>query len=296
VFCAKAGKEVHKLSQMVNFIEAANGYDKKQVDAYFEKITNEYQNVYNECVTLQDRQEKLEAENGDLVESVQSLRAEKGEVDATLATLRDEIEALKSENAKLASVGAPVAANDEMYNALAEEAEAMTNRLKAEIDVLKTENYRLNGLLKEQSEAKTGDRGPLDEETVPKNRFDAITAAYISLTEEKREDKVLLSILQRENEELKNENIRLGKSVKKRLGAESEVISKALLDAEVIANQIISDAREKALSIVEDAKVDFNKIFEDRRKLLDEIDSVQQGLQGLITRGNTFDELFAENQ
>jgi cell division septum initiation protein DivIVA len=281
---------------MVNFIEAANGYDKKQVDAYFEKITNEYQNVYNECVTLQDRQEKLEAENGDLAESVQSLRAEKSEVDATLAALREEVEALKSENVKLAEGGAPAAANDEMYNALAEEAEAMTNRLKAEIDVLKTENYRLNGILKEQSEAKTGDKGPLDEETVPKNRFDAITAAYISLTEEKREDKVLLSILQRENEELKNENIRLGKSVKKRLGAESEVISKALLDAEVIANQIISDAREKALSIVEDAKVDFNKIFEDRKKLLDEIDSVQQSLQGLITRGNTFDELFAEDQ
>ncbi|MDR2296202.1 MAG: hypothetical protein LBD95_05335, partial [Clostridiales Family XIII bacterium] len=259
------------MSQMVNFIEAANGYDKKQVDAYFEKITNEYQNVYNECVALQDKQERLEAENGELAESVQSLRAERGESEAMLTALKNEIEQIKSEQAKAAEGGA-ASSSDEMYNALAEEAEILANRLKAEIDVLTAENHRLNGLLKEQSEAKTGDKGPIDEETVPKNRFDAITAAYISLTEEKREDKVLLSILQKENEELKNENARLGKSVKKRLGAESEVISKALLDAEVIANQIISDAREKALGIVEDAKVDFNKIFEARRKLLDEID------------------------
>jgi cell division septum initiation protein DivIVA len=280
---------------MVNFIEAANGYDKKQVDAYFEKITNEYQNVYNECVTLQDKQEKLEAENSELAESVQSLRAEKSESDTTLTALKNEIDQLRSELTKTAE-GGTAGNNDEMYNALAEEAEILSNRLKAEIDVLTAENHRLNGLLKEQSEAKTGDKGPLDEETVPKNRFDAITAAYISLTEEKREDKVLLSILQKENEELKNENIRLGKSVKKRLGAESEVISKALLDAEVIANQIISDAREKALSIVEDAKVDFNKIFEARKKLLDEIDGVQRNLQGLLVQGNTFDELFAEDK
>jgi vacuolar-type H+-ATPase subunit E/Vma4 len=68
------------------------------------------------------------------------------------------------------------------------------------------------------------------------------------------------------------------------------------LDAEVIANQIISDAREKALNIVEDAKVDFNKIFEARKKLLDEIDSVQRSLQSLITQGNTFDELFTEDK
>jgi cell division septum initiation protein DivIVA len=280
---------------MVNFIEAANGYDKKQVDAYFEKITNEYQNVYNECVALQDRQEKLEAENSELAESIQSAQTERSETDATLAALRNEVEQLKGELAKAIESSA-ASSGDEMYNALAEEAEILANRLKAEIDVLTAENHRLNGVLKEQSETKTGDRGPIDGETVPKNRFDAITAAYISLTEEKREDKVLLSILQKENEELKNENVRLGKSVKKRLGAESEVISKALLDAEVIANQIISDAREKALSIVEDAKVDFNKIFEARKKLLDEIDSVQRGLQGLITQGDTFDELFAEDQ
>jgi cell division septum initiation protein DivIVA len=295
VFCAKTGKEVHELSQMVNFIEAANGYDKKQVDAYFEKITNEYQNVYNECVALQDKQEKLEAENSELAESVQSLRSEKSETDAALTELKTEVDRLKGENAKIAE-GAAASSNDEMYNALAEEAEILANRLKAEIDVLTAENHRLNGLLKEQSEAKAGDKGTLDEETVPKNRFDAITAAYISLTEEKREDKVLLSILQKENEELKSENIRLSKSVKKRLGAESEVISKALLDAEVIANQIISDAREKALSIVEDAKVDFNKIFESRKKLLDEIDGVQRNLQGLLVQGNTFDELFAEDK
>jgi hypothetical protein len=150
--------------------------------------------------------------------------------------------------------------------------------------------------LKEQTETKSGEKGPFDDETVPKNRFDAITAAYISLTEEKREDKVLLSILQRENEDLKNENMRLGKSVKKRLGAESEVISKALLDAEIIANQIISDAREKATGIIEDAKVDFGKLFEARKKLIDEIDSVQRSLQGLISQGNTFDELFADNK
>jgi cell division septum initiation protein DivIVA len=277
---------------MVNFIEAANGYDKKQVDAYFEKITNEYQNVYNECVALQDRQEKLEAENSELAESIQSAQTEKNETDAALAVLKNEIEHLKAELVKAAESSAS-SSNDEMYNALAEEAEILSNRLKAEIDVLTAENHRLNGLLKEESEK---DRGQVYEESVPKNRFDAITAAYISLTEEKREDKVLLSILQKENEELKNENVRLGKSVKKRLGAESEVISKALLDAEVIANQIISDAREKALSIVEDAKVDFNKIFEARKKLLDEIDSVQKGLQGLITQGNTFDELFTEDQ
>jgi cell division septum initiation protein DivIVA len=277
---------------MVNFIEAANGYDKKQVDAYFEKITNEYQNVYNECVALQDKQEKLESENSGLEESVQSLRAEKGEVNATLTALRDEIEQLKSDSAKVAERGA-VSGGDEMYNALAEEAELLSNRLKAEIDVLTAENHRLNGLLKEQSEAKAGDKGLLDEESVPKNRFDAITAAYINMTEEKREDKVLLSLLQKENEELKNENARLGKSVKKRLGAESEVISKALLDAEVIANQIISDAREKASGIVEDAKVDFNKLFEARKKLLYEIESVQKSLHGLISEGNTFDELFA---
>jgi cell division septum initiation protein DivIVA len=279
---------------MVNFIEAANGYDKKQVDAYFEKITNEYQNVYNECVALQDKQEKLEAENSELAESVQGLRSEKSEVNTILTALRDEMEQLKSENVKMAeNGGVATSSNDEMYNALAEEAEMLSNRLKAEIDVLTSENHRLNGLLKEQSESKTGDRGPLDDETVPKNRFDAITAAYISLTEEKREDKVLLSILQKENEDLKNENMRLGKSVKKRLGAESEVISKALLDAEVIANQIISDAREKASGIVEDAKVDFNKLFDARKKLLNEIDSVQKSLQGLISQGNTFDELFA---
>jgi cell division septum initiation protein DivIVA len=282
---------------MVNFIEAANGYDKKQVDAYFEKITNEYQNVYNECVSLQDKQEKLEAENNELAESISGLRSEKSEVNATLATLRDEIEQLKSENAGMATNDdAAASSNDEMYNALAEEAEILSNRLKAEIDVLTAENHRLNGLLKEQSETKTGEKGPFDDETVPKNRFDAITAAYISLTEEKREDKVLLSILQRENEELKSENMRLGKSVKKRLGAESEVISKALLDAEIIANQIISDARERASGIVEDAKVDFGKLFESRKKLLDEIDSVQKSLQGLISQGNTFDELFADNK
>jgi cell division septum initiation protein DivIVA len=280
---------------MVNFIEAANGYDKKQVDAYFEKITNEYQNVYDECVALQDKQEKLEAENSELAESVQSLRAEKGESDATLTSLKNEVEQLRGELAKAADVGT-ASSGDEMYNALAEEAEILANRLKAEIEVLTAENHRLNGILKEQSETKAGDKGPLDEETVPKNRFDAITAAYISLTEEKRDDKVLLSLLQKENEELKNENVRLGKSVKKRLGAESEVISKALLDAEVIANQIISDAREKAMSIVEDAKVDFNKIFEARKKLLDEIDSVQHSLQGLITQGHTFDELFTEDK
>jgi cell division septum initiation protein DivIVA len=280
---------------MVNFIEATNGYDKKQVDAYFEKITNEYQNVYDECVALQDKQEKLEAENGELAESVQSLRSEKSETDAALTALRAEVEQLKNESAKAAESGA-VSGGEEMYNALAEEAEILANRLKAEIDVLTSENHRLNGLLKEQSEAKSGDRGPLYEETVPKNRFDAITAAYISLTEEKREDKVLLSILQKENEELRNENTRLGKSVKKRLGAESEVISKALLDAEVIANQIISDSREKAQSIVEDAKADFNKIFEARKKLLDEIDGVQRNLHGLITQGHSFDELFAEDK
>jgi cell division septum initiation protein DivIVA len=282
---------------MVNFIEAANGYDKKQVDAYFEKITNEYQNVYNECVSLQDKQEKLEAENGELAESLSGLRAEKSEVNATLAALKDEIEQLKSENAGMAaSDDAAASSNEEMYNALAEEAEILSNRLKAEIDVLTAENHRLNGILKEQSETKTGEKGPFDDETVPKNRFDAITAAYISLTEEKREDKVLLSILQRENEELKSENMRLGKSVKKRLGAESEVISKALLDAEIIANQIISDARERASGIVEDAKVDFGKLFESRKKLLDEIDSVQKSLQGLISQGNTFDELFADKK
>jgi cell division septum initiation protein DivIVA len=280
---------------MVNFIEAANGYDKMQVDAYFEKITNEYQNVYDECVTLQDKQEKLEAENGELAESIQSLRAEKSESDTALADLKSEIEQLRSELDKVAERGA-ASSNDEMYNALAEEAEILANRLKAEIDVLTSENHRLNVLLKEQSEAKAGEKGLLDEETVPKSRFDAITAAYINLTEEKREDKVLLSILQKENEELKTENVKLGKSVKKRLGAESEVISKALLDAEVIANQIISDAREKALVIVEDAKVDFNKIFEARKKLLDEIDSVQHSLHGLVTQGRTFDELFTEDK
>jgi cell division septum initiation protein DivIVA len=279
---------------MVNFIEAANGYDKKQVDAYFEKITNEYQNVYNECVALQDKQERLEAENSELSESFQSLRAEKSESDAVLKALKNEIEQLKGE-LTTAEVS-EASSGDEMYNALAEEAEILANRLRAEIDVLTSENHRLNGVLKEQSEAKTGSRGLIDEESVPKNRFDAITAAYINLTEEKREDKVLLSILQKENEELKSENVRLGKSVKKRLGAESEVISKALLDAEVIANQIISDATEKALGIIEDAKVDFNKIFEARGKLLDEIDSVQKGLQRLITQGNTFDELFAEDK
>jgi cell division septum initiation protein DivIVA len=281
---------------MVNFIEAANGYDKKQVDAYFEKITNEYQNVYNECVSLQDKHEKLEAENNELAENVSGLRAEKSEVNATLAALRDEIEQLKSENAGMAASDDAASSNEEMYNALAEEAEILSNRLKAEIDVLTAENHRLNGVLKEQSETKPGEKGPFDDETVPKNRFDAITAAYISLTEEKREDKVLLSILQRENEELKSENMRLGKSVKKRLGAESEVISKALLDAEIIANQIISDARERASGIVEDAKVDFGKLFESRKKLLDEIDSVQKSLQGLISQGNTFDELFADNK
>jgi cell division septum initiation protein DivIVA len=275
---------------MVNFIEAANGYDKKQVDAYFEKITNEYQNVYNECVALQDKQEKIEAENRELAESVLHLRSEKSETDATLAALKAETDRLKNESA------GPAGSGDEMYNALAEEAEILSNRLKAEIDVLTAENHRLNGLLREQSEAKSGAKGPLDEETVPKNRFDAITAAYISLTEEKREDKVLLAILQRENEELKSENVRLGKSVKKRLGAESEVISKALLDAEVIANQIISDAGEKAQSIVEDAKTDFNKIFEVRKKLIDEINGVQQSLQTLVTQGHTFDELFAEDK
>ncbi|MDR2132592.1 MAG: DivIVA domain-containing protein [Clostridiales Family XIII bacterium] len=281
---------------MVNFIEAANGYDKNQVDAYFEKITNEYQNVYDECVSLQDKTERLETENGELSESVQSLRAEKSESDATLAALKNEIEQIRDELEKAKSESVAASSGDEMYNALAEEAEILANRLRAEIDVLTAENHRLNGLLKEQSEAKSGDRGPFDGETVPKNRFDAITAAYISLTEEKREDKVLLSILQKENEELKNENVRLGKSVKKRLGAESEVISKALLDAEIIANQIISDAREKAMSIVEDAKVDFNKIFESRKKLLDEIDGVQRGLQNLIAQGQTFDELFTEDK
>jgi vacuolar-type H+-ATPase subunit E/Vma4 len=225
------------------------------------------------------------------------LRTEKTESDMALATIKNEVEQLKEELSKAVESGGAASKNDEMYNALAEEAEILSNRLKAEIDVLTAENHRLNGLLKEQSEAKAGGKSPLDdEESVPKNRFDAITAAYISLTEEKREDKVLLSILQKENEELKNENVRLGKSVKKRLGAESEVISKALLDAEVIANQIISDAREKAMSIVEDAKVDFNKIFEARRKLLDEIDGVQRSLQALITQGHTFDELFAEDK
>jgi uncharacterized protein YdcH (DUF465 family) len=47
---------------------------------------------------------------------------------------------------------------------------------------------------------------------------------------------------------------------------------------------------------VEDAKAEFNKIFEARKKLLDEIEGVQHNLQGLVTQGHTFDELFAEDK
>ncbi|MDR3294923.1 MAG: hypothetical protein LBT26_03695 [Clostridiales Family XIII bacterium] len=299
------------MSQVVNFNEAANGYDKKQVDAYLEKITNEYQNVYNECVSLQEKQKSLSAENMELKESFQVLMLEKSDVESEVSRFQAELEQARADSEKLTSeldiladANARLSESAEDYKNADKErvasleaekngVEAHADRLRAEFEALKTENLRLKEILTQQPET-GGDVEALPKGSISRSRFDAITAAYLSLTEEKVEAKALLSILQKENDELKNENVHLTANVEKNIGAQSEVISKVLLDAELMSNQIIVGARDKSASIVQEAKTEYEQIFSARKRLLDEINGIQQGLQSLITDGNTFDSLYSE--